>query len=240
MMTICQTSDLLYGSRIARPKHSKLGLARILYRAGVFLILCFAATVSAVAQSQTNSILLSETNSLWSAGVGEGFRRGAQDLNVSGGAGFGVKLFGGNQIHDWWLTAAQFGYVLSDVVGKDHFYRGNFELLGQLFGGEQYNPDRAYLVGLSPMLRYDFATGTRVVPFFDVSAGVTATDIRNGDLSSTFEFNLQAGVGAHVFLTDCFALTGQCRLIHISDADITSPNNGVNNVTFLLGATWFF
>jgi hypothetical protein len=239
-MNICQTADLLYGSRIARPKHNKLRTARKLCLAGILFILCVTATAPSVAQSQTNSIALSETNSLWRAGVGQGFRKGVYGLDVSGGAGFGVRMLGTSEIHDWWLTAAQFGYVLSDVVGKEHFYRGNFELLGQLFGGEQYHPDRAYLVGLGPMLRYDFATGTRVVPFFDVSAGVTATDIRNGDLSSTFEFNLQAGVGAHVFLTDCFALTGQCRLIHISDADITSPNNGVNNVTFLLGATWFF
>ena len=240
MSNICQNGPLLYGALIARPKHNKLRPARILCRAVIFSIICLATTVPAVAQNQTNSISLSETNSLWSAGVGQGFRKGAYDLNVSGGAGFGVRMLGTSEIHDWWLTAAQFGYVLSDVVGKDHFYRGNFELLGQLFGGEQYHPSRAYLVGLGPMLRYDFATGTRVVPFFDVSAGVTATDIRNGDISSTFEFNLQAGVGAHVFLTDCFALTGQCRLIHISDADITTPNNGVNNVTFLLGATWFF
>jgi hypothetical protein len=240
MLNICQNVDLRYGSRIARFELNKIRSARIQYGAIIFSILCFAAAVPAVAQSQTNSIALSESNSLWRAGVGQGFTKGVFGLDVSGGAGFGVRMLGTSEIHDWWLTAAQFGYVLSDVVGKDHFYRGNFELLGQLFGGEQYHPSRAYLVGLGPMLRYDFATGTRVVPFFDVSAGVTATDIRNGDLSSTFEFNLQAGVGAHVFLTDCFALTGQCRLIHISDADITSPNNGVNNVTFLLGATWFF
>ncbi len=239
-MTICQIGLLMYLVRINRPNPKLTGPARMLARAGVFSFLWFALSVSALAQSETNSISLTQSNSLWTAGVGQGFRRGAQDFDFSGGAGFGVKILGGRQIHDWWLTAAQYGYVLTDVVGKDHFYRGNVELLGQAFAGEQYRPNHAYLVGVGPMLRYDFATGTPIVPFTDISAGLTSTSIRNGDLSTTYEFNLQAGGGAHLFLTDRLALTGQCRFIHLSNASTHKPNLGVNNVTFLLGTTWFF
>jgi hypothetical protein len=230
----------MYLVRIASPKPNQTGPARILYRAGVFLIFAFAGTFCALAQNQTNAFSLAESNSIWSAGVGQGFRRGAQDFDFSGGAGFGLTVFGGREVHDWWLTAAQYGYVLTDTLGQDHFYRGNLELMGQAFAGEQYRPNHAYLVGVGPMLRYDFATGTPVIPFSDISAGMTATSIRNGDLSTTYEFNLQAGAGAHVFLTDHLSLTTQCRFIHLSNASTHKPNLGVNNVTFLLGATWFF
>jgi lipid A 3-O-deacylase len=73
-----------------------------------------------------------------------------------------------------------------------------------------------------------------------VGAGATATDIRNGDLSTTFEFNLQAGVGTAFFLQKDLAATFQYRFIHLSNAGIQFPNLGVNNSTFLLRLSWFF
>ena len=179
-------------------------------------------------------------SSLWRAGVGEGFNRGAQELGFSLGYGLGVKVFGGGTIHNWGIATAEYGWVLTDVVAADHWYRGNWELLGQVFGGGQYHPNAAYFAGGGPLLRYNFAVGHRWVPFIDAGGGGTATDIRNGDLSATFEFNLQIAIGARYFLKDNLALTAQCRFMHLSDAGITSPNLGVNTRNFLLGVTWFF
>jgi lipid A 3-O-deacylase len=130
--------------------------------------------------------------------------------------------------------------VFSHLKGTGHWYSGNWELLGDLFGGFQYHPDRAYLAGVTPILRYEFATGTRFVPFIDLGAGATLTDIRDGDLSTKFEFNLQYGFGTHYFLRDDLALTAQYRFIHLSNAGISSPNLGVNNNTVYLGLSWFF
>ena len=90
------------------------------------------------------------------------------------------------------------------------------------------------------MLRYDFATRSKWVPFVDFGAGATATGIRNGDLSTIFEFNLQAGLGTHFFLRNDLALTFQYRFIHLSNAGIEFPNVGVNTSNFLLGLSWFF
>jgi hypothetical protein len=90
------------------------------------------------------------------------------------------------------------------------------------------------------MLRYNFVTGSRFVPFFGLGAGVSATDIRNGDLSTTFEFNIQAGPGVRFFLGDHAAVTFQYRFIHLSNAGMDIPNQGVNSSTFLLGMTWVF
>jgi hypothetical protein len=36
------------------------------------------------------------------------------------------------------------------------------------------------------------------------------------------------------------ALTVQYRFIHLSDRDITRPNQGVNESTFSGGVSWFF
>ena len=60
------------------------------------------------------------------------------------------------------------------------------------------------------------------------------------DLSTTFEFNLQAGVGSHYFVCDNLSVMLQARLIHLSNASIKLPNLGVNNVTLLFGLSWWF
>ena len=193
-----------------------------------------------VAQTETNFALGSNSNSLWVAGIGEGFVRGAQALDVSAGGGVGMEVLGGRKEHDWGIGAVQYSRVLSDVRWRDHWYRGNWEVVGQLFAGHQVNPSGAYFVGVTPLLRYDWTAGHRLVPFVDGGAGLTLTDIRDGDLSSTFEFNVQGGMGVHWFLTDTVAVTLQYRYIHFSDLGMTRPNLGVNNNTVLLGVTAFF
>src|SRR5205085_11908698 len=101
-------------------------------------------------------------------------------------------------------------------------------------GGGQYRPEEAYFIGGGPHLRYDFAPGHNWVPFVDLGAGVTATDIRSGDISTTFEFNLQAGAGAHYFVAKNLALTAQARFVHFSNAGIRFPNLHVNTITGLI------
>lgn len=156
------------------------------------------------------------------------------------GAGLGVRIFGGELNHDLVLGDLHVGTMLTGLVAKDHFWRGNFELLGQLFGGKQIKPRNAYVVGAAPLLRYNFATGTRLVPFFGGGAGVTLTDIRKPDLSTDFEFNLQLGAGFHWFFKPNVSATMEGRLLHLSNAGIDSPNEGVNTVMLYLGGNWLF
>jgi opacity protein-like surface antigen len=179
-------------------------------------------------------------NSIWVGEPGEGFNGGTRELGIGLGAGFGMKVITSHRTHDWALGSLEYGWIFTDVVGPDRWYRGNWEILLQLFGGSQFYPDVAYVVGGGPLIRYNFAVGHRLVPFIDFGGGAAATDIRNGDLSTTFEFNLQAGVGTHWFFRDNLALTLQYRFIHLSNAGIKFPNLGANNSTFLAGVTWFF
>src|SRR5260221_417308 len=134
----------------------------------------------------------------------------------------------------------RYGRMFSDVVGEQHWYRGNWEVLGELFGGGQYYPSKAYVVGLTPILRYNLATGRRWVPFIEGGAGATATDIGHPDLSTTFEFNVQGGVGMHYFWRENAAITVQYRFLHLSNAGIKSPNAGVNTSGVFVGLTCFF
>lgn len=177
---------------------------------------------------------------LWEQGIGQGFRKGIWHAGFSLGGGLGARWLGSQEEHDFVLGTVHGGRVLSGVVAQDHWYRGNWELIGEFFGGRQLNPNDAYVAGFTPLLRYDFATGTRWVPFLEGGAGVSGTDIGQPDLATRFEFHLVVGGGVHWFWRENLAATFQYRFAHLSNAGIERPNNGVNANVFLVGLTWFF
>jgi lipid A 3-O-deacylase len=171
---------------------------------------------------------------------GSDLHKGTHDAGVAIGAGPGLPVMGSSSHHDLATASVHYGCVLSDVVGSDHWYRGNWELRAELFGGAQFNSDVRYLVGALPVLRYNFATASRWVPFADLGGGVCVTDIGSPDLGGTFQFNEQAGIGSHIFLRPKTAVTIEGRFIHISNAGLSTPNGGLNAALFSAGLTWFF
>jgi lipid A 3-O-deacylase len=159
----------------------------------------------------------STPRSIWKDGVGNGFREDTFDAGFALGAGFGTKVFGSSQTHDLALASGSFGWVFTDVVAEDKWWRGNWEWLNELFSGGQFNDKSRYFVGAMTGLRYNFATGTRWVPFVDGGVGLSGTDMGRPDLGQPFEFNVQAGVGG-----------------------MSDVNKGVNTQMFEGGITWFF
>lgn len=200
-----------------------------------------AAASPESAATETISLKLEDHPvSIWEHGVGEGFRRGLMEVGLEFGGSVGHQAFGSQEAHDFALVKLQLGRMIGGLRGEGHWYRGNWEALGELLAGTQVNPDGAYLAALTPVLRYNFATGTRWVPFVDAGAGVTATDIGGPDLSTTFQFNTQVGFGVRRFITEKCAVTLQYRYMHISNAGIEQPNHGVNMSAIYIGSTWFF
>jgi hypothetical protein len=177
---------------------------------------------------------------IWQSAVGNGFLGSAQDLTLEAGAVGGAAIFGSKQHHDLALGSLSYGHMLSGLWGDGHWYRGNLELRAELFGGEQFSPRNEWIVGLTPHLRYSFATRSRLVPFADMGAGVTLTGIRGPDLGGVFEFNLQPGGGLHWFLKSDLALTAEVHFLHLSSAGISSPNLGVNGFLGTVGLSRFF
>ncbi len=177
---------------------------------------------------------------VWKNGIGSGFRKDAMEAGMAVGAGPGSNAFGSRRTHDLALVSGSLGWVFSDAVGRDRWWRGNFELVGELFSGWQFHPNDRYFVGLTPLLRYNFAPGGRWVPFIELGAGVSITNIGEPDLSSKFQFNVQGGAGIRYFVRDDMALTVLYRYLHFSNAGIQEPNTGTNTHTFRIGLAWFF
>ena len=158
------------------------------------------------------------------------------NVGLTFAGGFGVAAMGSRVAHDVATTTLHAG----KLPQTEHPFFSHIEWGGELWGGGQFNPESAYLVGFTPILRYHFLPKGRFAPFVDGGAGVGATDIMHPDLSTTFEFNLQAGAGFHWCLRKDLALTFQARYLHISNAGLDTPNNGVNTFLFGAGLTRFF
>jgi len=191
-------------------------------------------------QSMPESDTYLKDSSIWMAGVGEGFRSGTQNLGLSAGATYGALMLGGEEHHHLALLSASYGRMIGAVKGVDSWYRGNWELRGEVLGGMQFNSETSWLIGLTPHVRYNFATGSSWVPYADFGVGVTLTDIHEPDLGGSFQFNLQAIVGVNYFIRDTLAVSFEGRYIHLSSAGIYDPNNGVNSLGIFLGVNTFF
>ncbi len=186
------------------------------------------------------SLDLSAPTNIWDGAVGDGFRSGAREAGFALGWGLGMRVISSSEQHYLALTRIHYGWILDNVLGRGHWWQGNFEFRLEGFGGAQYNPHTAYLTGFTPLFRYNVATRSRWMPFLTAGAGLSLTDIGNPDLSTTFEFNLQAGTGVHYFWRRNSAITFEYRFLHLSNASIASPNLGVNSSVFSLGMSWFF
>ncbi|GEM_PF-287910 len=178
--------------------------------------------------------------SVWASGIGNGFRRGLFQVGGMAGAGFGVRAFGGTLDHDLTLGSIDIGWVITDVMASDRWYRGTLEFLIGLFGGWQFKPDTRYLACLTPCLRYSWVTDSRWVPFIEGGAGISSTNIDGPDLTGHFQFNVQGGAGTRYFLTGRTALTFQYRWLHVSNLGLREPNNGINTQMFYIGVCSFF
>ena len=138
------------------------------------------------------------------------------------------------------MISLSYGQMVGNVQGMSKWYRGNWELLVELFGGIQVNSETHSLVGLAPHLRYNFATGTRFIPYIDLGGGVTLTEIRAPDLGGVFEFNEQGIIGLNYFVQDNLSINVAVQYLHVSSAYIYHPNNGVNTLGCFLGGQWLF
>ena len=123
----------------------------------------------------------------------------------------------------------QIGMVLTDEVGPG-FFAGNFELLVEPLAAHYYEPFSASAFGGSLVMKYNFLSFGRVMPFWDAGAGMLWTDLapRIPEQSTPFNFVLQTGPGVHVFFTKQLALTLGVRFHHISNANLGDRNLGLN------------
>ena len=111
-----------------------------------------------------------------------------------------------------------------------------------LEGWFQYyvSPESATAQGLKVALRYHFIGLGRLVPYLEATAGAAGTSLKVPEITSTFTFVLEGGVGASYFVTDHVALNFGYRFQHISNGNTSQPNRGFNSDSGVFGVSYFF
>jgi hypothetical protein len=171
------------------------------------------------------------------------FRAGAKEIELRGGALFSIS---GNDrrrpVLNYASEAVRIGWMLDDVRGSG-FFRGNTELLGEVFGGEVIKGPGNGLGGGQLILRYNFVQpGLRLVPYAQIGGGGLYNDIYHQPvqhrIGEGFEFILHAAVGVRWYVNDrlAFSLEGDYR--HISNAGLASRNSGLNSAGATLGVNY--
>ena len=128
-------------------------------------------------------------------------------------------------------TDLQLGYMFP-VIGN-HFYRGNFEALANLFLWESTREHMGILGGLALGFHYNFVQrGWRFVPYLGASLGISGNDLyvqqSQQIFGGPFDFVLQAHAGARYFINKNWGLMIEGGYQHVSNADIYTRNVGIN------------
>jgi hypothetical protein len=160
------------------------------------------------------------------------------------GLGYGITMTFANHVsyderRQFVLVSPRLAFFATSLDVEPPF-RGAFEVMAAVDVLSQFAPNGRYGVGVGPLFRYDFWTGSPVVPFLEFGCGLVAHDFGHPEQGGHFGFELQGGIGAQVFVEEAVALLIEYRFHHISSAFIYKPNNGINSSLFTIGAAIFF
>jgi lipid A 3-O-deacylase len=135
--------------------------------------------------------------------------------------------------------------VMLNTPGTTRFRRGNFELLGELFGAGVIKGPADVIVGTTLLLRHNIVfPGAWLVPYAQIGGGGAYSDAHKDQIQrkigAPLSFNLKAGVGARAFVNEKTAIFLEFDYRHLSNAGIASRNRGLNSGGAWLGASFFF
>ena len=164
------------------------------------------------------------------------FSKGAKEFQAMSGAFFFFDTTQNNRPSvDYALESLRLGVMLNNPWHLGLF-SGNFELMGEIFGGGIFEGPGDVLAGASLVFRYNFVQEPRprIVPYVQIAAGGVYTNIgedeSRGLISLPVEFNLQAGIGSRFMVNDRWSIVLEGVYRHISNAEINKPNFGIDSV----------
>ena len=173
--------------------------------------------------------------------VGGFFTKGNWEGMAGGAVLFSpVGAVGGRPQVNYSVAVGQVGHMFTEV-GTAGLLRGNFEAVGEVFGGGIYQGRGSYVSGLTLWGRYNFVPQDwRVTPYAQLGLGVGLADKDKNVFGSLLGFNLDAAVGARYFLRPRLALHAEYRFQHISNANTAPHNLGINAHGPMVGCAWLF
>ena len=123
--------------------------------------------------------------------------------------------------------------------------RGNFEAIFETTGSYIWHSFGTYMVGITGLVRYNFVQPNWiVVPYVQGGAGIVYTNARNWSnqdaIGGNWEFTPQFSGGLKFLITDNFTFNIEGAFQHISNANTSARNEGVNAYGGFAGFTYYF
>lgn len=174
-----------------------------------------------------------------------GFRRGDQELGLVFGYGYEIDSSESNKSEmlknlEFTMVRPRWGIFVTDRIGEG-IMEGHLEFMVEPAFVLSTTPTHRTGYELSVLFRYHFATESRWVPFLTFGAGVIEENFKGpGRPSAGFNFTPQIGPGLSYLLSGNMAVSLEWRFYHISNANIDTPNVGLNVGMWLLGVSMFF
>ena len=208
-------------------------------RALIFVLVCGLTAIPVHAQDAVR------TRADFSSMEGR-FARGSWSIeNVVGS----YYLFdrGGNPrpVMDYALNSFRVGYMVHDPAFSG-ILRGNLQLLAELFGGVIFAGPGDIAAGGTLFVRYNFVQPeARVVPYLQGEAGLVYSDYAQGAaggnaVSLDVNFNLQATAGLRFNVNPRWSVLVEGGYRHISNASLSDPNYGIDQVGGSVGFAFSF
>jgi lipid A 3-O-deacylase len=162
-----------------------------------------------------------------------------QEIALSLGYGMTLPVAGQIENLGYLQASPRWGIGISNPLGDDSWYRGNFELLIEGLYLHEFRPEKGDAGGSTLGIRYNFLSGEKFVPFFEIGGGILGLNFNVKRQRDGFSELGYGGIGAHYFLTNRMALTAHWRFQHISNGG-NERNIGINSGVALFGLAYFF
>lgn len=123
--------------------------------------------------------------------------------------------------------------------------RGSLEPVMELALGESLSDLGNFFVGPSWMLRYNFVQpDRRLVPYYQIGGGFQYNDAyedqTQNSLGQSIQFILQTQIGARWYISERSTIDLEGGYIHVSNANMSNRNGGINAFGATLGLSYFF
>ena len=148
-----------------------------------------------------------------------------------------------NNVRLGWILDSPDGW--GPQAGIDDPLRGSFQAILETTGSYVWSSFGTYMVGITGLVRYNFVQPNWiVVPYIQGGAGVIYTNARNWSnqdaIGANVEFTPQFAGGLKFLLDKSWTFNVEGAFQHISNANTSARNQGVNAYGGFVGFTYVF
>jgi opacity protein-like surface antigen len=165
---------------------------------------------------------------------GDDWRYPARIWELGASIGGGLSFARGPHSASYFAMLPRVGVRL---VKQEAFVPGSLQLIAEPGLYVVGDGQTAAVGSLALLLKYNFWTGTRWIPFVSGGGGVSYASAAIPHGASHFNFLGEAGVGLQYGLTARQMLSLEWRYLHISNGRTANTNPSINGSLFLLGYT---